>query len=174
MRTTFNSISGPVRSGPVRSDPTPSLPSPPRPTPTHPTLRIPFYLATSHHIPTSSHPHPIPPPSHPTPGQGGVWKEGVLRKRGEKAGLRGLQKRLFVLRTNGLYYYDGDKTGDPKGKIPLVTIQSLRLAASPDGPTMEIDTGMRVFLLVARRVSYVAEGWVVFCSLPVAAGEHAA
>ena len=74
------------------------------------------------------------------PGQGGVWKEGVLRKRGEK--WTGLQKRLFVLRTSGLYYYDRDKTEEHKGKIPLVSIVSLRLTRSPEGPQMEVSNGI--------------------------------
>ncbi|KAL1521224.1 hypothetical protein AB1Y20_022773 [Prymnesium parvum] len=90
------------------------------------------------------------------PGHGDVWKEGVLRKRGEK--WSGLQKRLFVLRSGALFYYDRDKTEEHKGKIPLVSILSLRLTRSAEGPQMELDVGTRVFQLVAAD-DVAAQSW---------------
>ena len=109
------------------------------------------------------------------PGKGGVWMEGPLRKRPpEKRGVsRGLQRRLCVLKADGLYYYGetaiaaseaaaGTNVGlspeDAKGKIPLVAIRTVGLSRTAEGAQIEIDAGTRNFLFVAADEPS-AHGW---------------
>ena len=87
----------------------------------------------------------LQPPS--APGQNGVWLEGPLRKRApEKRSHtllgRGLQRRLCVLKSDGLYYYaeggkEGGKGDEARGKIPTIAIRSVRLC-SASGPLFHL------------------------------------
>jgi hypothetical protein len=99
----------------------------------------------------------------PLPQTGGVWMEGWLRKRapqGQHLPGRALQRRLCVLRTDALSYYEGKegkaKSGGAsteeagnKGRISLLAMQRVKLARTPDGPQIEISIGTRVFYFVA-------------------------
>ena len=100
------------------------------------------------------------------PSKRGIWKEGPLRKRPpERRGVqRGLQKRLCVLKVDGMYYYadtamqQGSKAEEAKGKIPLVAMRSVVLSRTPDGPQIEIGVGTRNFVFVAAD-DETAHGW---------------